>query len=318
VAVVAVALAVGVPILSGRYAADAATEPVFPRPGGGPRVIQTYTSLDGTSTYLLDTARGQYRKVAYARVSVSPDGRTVAVEDVDLGIGLADRDALLRAGRTAVRWIDLPLGTWLWAPNGRALLSTTLDKDVRVFTAHRYDLATGRFRHTPINLDCTTCTAGWAADSYRYTVQLNGSDPDVDGPIVYMNPDGTQGPQVGTTGHIWDADAYSPSRQYAIADPSRGDALPEADWALPRILDLRSGQVLSAIQTDWPAVGWYDDGRVVRIAPATEGAPTALDVVDVRTGTVTKRVPAPGLPPAAIIQIGSSAGLRGEAAQLGF
>jgi hypothetical protein len=342
------AVAVGVPIVVGRSVAGAAadtrltntitgasleptpeptksepapqpSEPVFPQPGGGPIAIHLYN--DGTDSYLLDTATGQYPKVPY-QLHLAPDERTLAVEDIDGRVGLADRTALLRDGGAAVRWTPFTSeGGLNWSPDGTALLATTLDRKIGRFTAQRYDIATRQIRQTRVNLD-STGAVGWAADSRRYVVELANHDSDgVDGPMRYINPDGTPGPFLGMTGHIWNATSYSPSRRYAIAEPARDETFPDADaladWQCPRILDLWSGKVIATIRTGWPALGWYDDQHVVRIAPARWDAPTVLEVVDIHTGTVSKRVSASGLPPFEL-QLGSSRWLRGGAANLGF
>lgn len=334
-----VALAVGVPVVTGQALAGVVhtgpgtgpaqsespkpepsvpAEPVFPRPGGGPRVIHTLGG--GEHVYLLDQVAGEYRKLPYFSISLSPNGRTVVVESAEARLGIADRAALLAGGDRAVRWIDLPPAHVNWSPDGTALLTTTLDKDTRTFTAHRYDIATGRLRHTPINLACDTCTAGWAADSKRYVVMLTNSDPAIEsGPAQYLNPDGTPGPMVGADGLIWDAHSYSPSRRYAIVEPPRPFIEPNpTGWMLPKILDLRTGKVLRTIETGFPVLGWYDDRQVVKFALTGETEPALLEVVDVVTGEVTKKIPAPGLPRWTVIQIGSSDGLHGDAAELGF
>lgn len=292
----------------------------FPRPGGGPQAIQALSTLDGTA-YVLNTRAGEYRKVPYVSVTISPDGSTVAVENVDGQIGVVSRTAV---GGGAVRWTSLPPGSPAgWSPDGTALLTTTLDKETRTFTAHRYDVATGQLRHTPINLECDTCTAGWAADSVRYVVQLRGADPDLPtGPLGYLNPDGTPGPLMGAEGHIWDAGSYSPSRRYAVVEPSRGggfegaDPTQLADWQLPRILDLTTGETVRTLPTSYPVLGWYDERQVVTVAYAGPGT-TVLEVVDIHTGLVSRQVSAPGLPPM-ILQIGSSEQLRADAAEYGF
>lgn len=299
-------------------AATESADPVFPRPGGGPRAVHVLTS--GPVSYLLNPNTGRYREFPYPTLLLSPDGRTVAVESADDGrIGVAGRTALLRAGAAAVRWTELPGGAINWSPDGTALLTTTPDKGTRRITINRYDLATGALRHTPVSF-ATEGAAGWAADSRRYVVRLPGPDPESpDGPMRYVEPDGSPGPLVGATGHIWDAEAYSPSRRYAIVEPARGYPFPPepAPWQYPRILDLHSGRLVATIRTDWPLLGWYDQRRVVRVAPDPAGQPITLEVVDVPTGQVTRRVPAPGLP-GYRIQLGSSAGLRGPAAELGF
>lgn len=291
--------------------------PVFPRPGGGPRAIHTLTAQQ--TSYLLDPHTGTYREFPYPMLLLSPNGRTVAVEAPDGRVGVAARAGLLRAGESAVRWTELPGGAINWSPDGTALLTTTPDKQTRRIIINRYDLASGALRYTAVTF-ATSGAAGWAADSRRYVVRLPGPDPEIpDGPMRYVEPDGSPGPLVGASGHIWDAEAYSPSRRYVIVEPARGYPFPPepAPWQYPRILDLDSGRLVATITTDWPLLGWYDERRVVRVAPGPAGQPTTLEVVDVATGQVIRRVPAPGLP-AYRIQLGSSAGLCGPAALLGF
>jgi hypothetical protein len=289
-------------------AAAAADEPEFPRPGGGPRVIEAYN--DGRA-YLLDRVGGTYQALPYIRAVVSPDGRQVAAEDQDGRISVLDR----RGG--SVRPTSLPPGSFAgWSPDGSALLTTTLDKETRTFTAHRYDVRTGRARQTPIALDCVACTAGWAADSRRYVVMQRGPEElNGRGPLRYLNPDGTAGPLVGADGVIIAATAYSPSRRFVVVEPPY--PLPPGDPIErhpARILDLRTGAVTELV-SGWPLLGWYDECHVVRIAPGEPS--TMLEVVDARTGAVAKRVPAPGLAPFEL-QLGSARGLHGSAAERGF
>lgn len=295
-------LALLVGLLAGTTAAPArAADPVFPRPGGGPRAIDVYSDQWALRSYVLDRTTGDYRALPYHSVRVSPDGRTLAVENLDGDIGLANRRT-----PTSVRWTSLPRGSFGgWSPDGRALLTTTLDKDTWTFAAHRYDVRTGSLRATPIRLDCEVCTAGWAADSRRYTVMLGSGR----GPATYLDPDGSAGPPVGADGLIGSATAYSPSRRSVIVEPPfplpPGEPI---DWHQATILDLRTGAT-TRIRSGWPLLGWYDERRVVRIAPEEES--TVLEVVDVRTGKVVRRVPAPALQPY-FLQLG-----RGTA-DLGF
>jgi hypothetical protein len=295
---------------------EIASQPAFPRPGGGPQAIHAYTPLNADHSYLLDISSGEYVRLPYLNTLLSPNRRLVAVESADGGIGVASRRALLRDGESAIRWTGLPGGTpaW-WSPDGRALLVTTLDKGdgpPGKFDAYRYDLATGRVRHTPISLDCDICIAGWAADSTRYLVQLRSDDPAVlEGPLRYLDPDGTAGPLLGANGVAPEGGQYSPTGRHLIVEPVR----PNGGAQRPAVVDLRTGRVVTTVDTAWPLPGWYDQRRVVRIAPGA-GDPV-LEVVDIRTGRVGTRVPIPGLLPYRL-QLGSSAGLRGEAAALGF
>lgn len=315
-ALVAAALVLTTAPVPGRSAAGAsngqgaADELVFPRPGGGPRAI--HGLISDFHSYLLDTTTGEYRPQPYD-VYLSPDRRMVAVDAGDR-IGVANRWAYLRTGERAVRWTDLPPWRPAWSPDGRALLVNTIDKGdgpPSAFAAHRYDLDTGRVRSAPIEgFDCGNCSVGWAADSRRYVVTLNSPEPGaVAGPMQYVNPDGSPGPMVGAAGRVGGADAYSPDRRYVIVEPARPNPL-----GPPVIFDLHNSTVVATIATGHALVGWYDERRVVRISPGSQV--TVLEVVDIHTGAVSRRVPA-SLPPYGI-QLGSSCGLHGDAVELGF
>ncbi len=308
----------------GRPAAAFTTpQAAFPRPGGGPVAIQALVSADQQESYLLDPATGDYRALPYSNLQLSPDGRTVVVEPPDTETyAVAERTALLRDGGRALRPIGLPRGTLHWSPDGTALLTTTLDKNTRRFTVHRYDVATGRLRHTPVGLACEICTAGWAADSRRYVVSLRGTDPRIPaGPGRYLNPDGTAGPMLGTgaDGLVHGAEAYSPSRRYVILEPARPfDSGELTDDELPRVYDLRARRVVTAVHTAHPLLGWYDNRHVVRLAVADSGVPDTIEVVHIHTGRVARRIGAAGLPQAVSIQLAATAGLCPAAAGRGF
>lgn len=308
----------------GRLAAGSTTAPAeFPRPGGGPVAIQALVSAHQQQSYLLDPAAGEYRALPYSDLQLSPDGRRVVVEPLGAdGYAVAGRTALLRDGERALRPINLPLGSGLsWSPDGTALLTTTLDKTARRFTVHRYDVATGRLRHTPVSLDCEICTAGWAADSRRYVVSLPGTDPqNPSGPARYLNPDGTPGPMLGTgaDGFVYGAGAYSPSRRYVVLEPARPFGGELTDDKLPRVYDLRARRVVTAVHTAHALLGWYDNRHVVRLAVTDAGEPDAIEVVHIHTGRVARRVAAAGLPFAASIQLGATVGFSPTAATRGF
>lgn len=317
--VAAVAMTTGFPA-DRVAAATLAGEPVFPDPGGGPRVITGLTAgFDelGPRSYLLDPSTGRYHWVPYEHAVLSPGRRLVAVASVDGGVGMASRRALLRVGEAALRWTGLPAGVPMWSPDGRALLVNTLDKGdgpPGEFTAHRYDLASGRIRSTPIDgFACDNCFVGWAADWTRHVVTLRRPAGGTDGPARYVNPDGSPGPLVGAVGHVWGADACSPSRRYVIVEPSR----PAPAQVPPTTLDLRTGVTTAVAGAPWPLIGWCDDRRVVRAVPEPVDFSTVLEVVDIHTGAVCRRVPAPGLPPYRI-RVGSSRGLSAHASGLGF
>ncbi|HLL69261.1 MAG TPA: hypothetical protein VK453_26635 [Micromonosporaceae bacterium] len=309
----------------GGHPAVSPTPPaVFPQPGGGPVAIQALVTARQEESYLLDPTTGDYRALPYSYLQLSPDGRTVVVEQFDgeAKYALAERGALLRDGEQALRPIDLPPGTLHWSPDGTALLTTTLDKNTRQFTVHRYDVATGRLRHTPVALACDICTAGWAADSRRYVVSVRGADPQMPSALAqYLNPDGTPGPMLGSgaDGFVYGAEAYSPSRRYVILEPARPFGPGElTNDKLPRVYDLRARRVVATIHTAHPLLGWYDNRHVVRLAVTDDEVPDTIEVVHIHTGRVTRRVAAAGLPPAVSIQLGSTAGLSRIAATRGF
>ena len=78
-AVAAALLVLALPGVAGAAAGSDALE--FPRPGGGPRVIDSYVSVSGVGdqTFLLDTRSGTYRQLPFVSLTVSPDRRAVAV-----------------------------------------------------------------------------------------------------------------------------------------------------------------------------------------------------------------------------------------------
>jgi dipeptidyl aminopeptidase/acylaminoacyl peptidase len=288
--------------------------PTFPSPGGGPVAIQAWAGLSGETPLLLDRVTGRYRPVPYVSIRLAPDGLRVAVEKDDGRIGIADRQQLLRHGDRAVRWTALPAAGMEWSPDGRALLTTTVDKERRRQTAHRLDVRTGRVRDTLLP-PWTSGAVGWAADSRRYLVMAEPADPAAtNGPLRYVDPDGTAGPALGVEGRVWGADAYSPSRRLVIVEPSR----PELTPTPAQVLDLRTGRVLAVVDAELPLLGWHDEWQVVRVAPAPEGTPTVLEVLDVRTGRVSERIRAGGLPAGSLLQLGSTACLAPAAVRRGF
>jgi hypothetical protein len=101
-AAVVAALAVAIPIVVSRGVAGATTDTTTAAstPTGGPRAIQTLSP--GSAAHLLDTAAGDYRKLPYLSVVLSPDEGTVT----DGRIGVADRAALLRHGERAIHRQD--------------------------------------------------------------------------------------------------------------------------------------------------------------------------------------------------------------------
>lgn len=293
--------------------------PIFPTPGGGPQAIHLYRADEPTpGTYLLDVATGSYRTVPYEAL-LSPDLRTVAVTAGDK-VGVVDRAALLRGDTSAIRWTRLPVGNGLaWSPDGKALLTTSLRKVGGLrFTAHRYDVASGSVTATPIRVELLGSSVGWAADSRRYIALLHGksgTDTVEPGALQYVNPDGTLGSRIEITGGgVGGATSYSPAGRYLIADSSQ---LMTAVPVPSKIVEVGTGTVVREIAADRPLIGWYDETTVVRIAPGSADQPV-LDLIDVITGQTVKQVAAPGLTAPVLIQLGSSAGLTGKSATLGF
>lgn len=294
-------------------------EPTFVTPGGGPRAVHVYT-VDELRSYLLDPATGQYHQLPYL-VSLSPDLRHVAVEDVNGRPGVVDRAALLREGESAIRWIDVPAGNGLrWSPDGTALLFTSLAKgtgSIR-FTAHRYDLDIAAIKNTAINADILGSSVGWAADSRRYVASLRGNstaDTVEPGALRYLEPDGTLGQRIEIEGGlVGGAESYSPSGKLMIVDASD---IMSAQPIASKVLDVATGQVVIALPRSAKPVGWYDEKIVVLLAAGPVGD-SVLELMDVATGAVTKRIEMPGVPQLRSLQIASSAGLTGAAVKFGF
>ena len=330
VAAAAVTLAlVGVPVavwqaggstdrLESAAAPKGSARALLPTPGGGPIAIHVYHSDGNTPrTFLLDVEAGKYRAVPY-QVLLSPDQKRVAVID-NARTGLADRAALLRDGKTAIDWLDLPPGNGLaWSPDGAALLLTSIDKSGGKpgFTAHRYAVATGTKVSTPITVDLLGGAVGWAADSRRYLALLSAGevgDTVEPGGLRYIEPDGTLGPLVETQGGlVGGADSYSPSREHVVTDASQ---LMSATRLPSPIVAVGTGRVVAWVPAGARPVGWYDDKTVVQLSA---GDRPALELLDIGTGQVVKRV---ALPPAGgliTLHVAASKGLTGDATSFGF
>jgi len=125
---------------------------------------------------------------------------------------------------------------------------------VVAFTAHRYDIATGRTTDTPVTVDIIGGAVGWAADSRRYLALLR--DESV---LQCINPDASMGPRIEIrAGMVRGADAYSPSRRYLFADTSGLMTQP----AVPSpIVDLTTGRAVAFMTAGTQPVGWYDEQR---------------------------------------------------------
>lgn len=293
------------------------TQPTFPAPGGGPRVVDVF-ALDDT-TYLLNPVDGTYHAMPW-RVVLAPDGTRVAIAD-DGRIGMADRSALIAQGESAITWTDLvPASGLLWSPDGTAVLTTSVTRanagsDEVTYTIQRFDVDSATSTHTTIRGTFLGGRVGWAADSLRYVALLAATNEQgwtVPGPMQYVNPDGTLGPQIQTAGGlVGGAESYSPSKQKVILDSSE---LMLNELTCSRILDVTSGEALMILSPGERPAGWYDDTSFVRFDPYR----TRLEVVDVASKTVVKQIDLSGIPGVRWVQIGSAAGLTGTAATRGF
>lgn len=299
----------------------ASGEPTFVTPGGGPQAVHVY-GIDESRSYLLDPATGQYRELPY-RMSLSPDLRRVAVEDVSGRAGVADRAALLRDGEGAVHWIDVPPGNGLrWSPDGTAVVFTSLSKSTGAvrFTAYRYDIATGKTTNTPINIEIIGSSVGWAADSINYVALLKSRDTNEGvepGALQYLRPDGSLGERIEIEGGmVGGAESYSPSRRLLVADASD---IMSARTMVSKIVEVATGRVVIDLPRGARPVGWYDEKTVVLLtASSADGSALELTLMDVGTGAVTRRIALPGLPHPRMMQIGTSDGLTGAASAFGF
>jgi hypothetical protein len=297
----------------------------FPRPGGGPQAIQAYGFTARTnSTFLLDPVTGRYLEYPFEHAVLSPDLTMLAVVGPD-GPGVVERSALFRDGMSAIQPVDRPdaFGRPVWSPDETAVLFSSMYKDdasrTTSFTAHRYDVDTGRITDTPINLDLLGTSVGWAADSTRYLALergAQGNDTVDPGPLRYIEPDGTLGePLVFDGGYVGGAESYSPSGEYVFVHAS--DIMTEQP-VTTRVLDVATGEVVATLPGDRAVpIGWYDDTTVALIT--RHGTPeVALELVDITTDEVTERIPLRGLPDPRTLQIGSSEGLTGAAEEFGF
>ncbi|WP_020525118.1 TolB-like translocation protein [Catelliglobosispora koreensis] len=289
--------------------------PTFPRPGGGPVAIHSYQDPlgDFPRTWLLNTITGCYEELPFQTATVSPDGKTVAVIKDDGTVpelGVVGRAAWQRHGEAAVRWPGVPnAGTVQFSPDGKALLTYERRES---FVIHRFDLSTGVTTSTVVPTDLYY-TPFWAADSTRYLINVESPGPLAQ--MQYLNPDGTLGPPFSAEGGV--VRGYSPSRKHVIIEPPLPMEPGEpADWHFAKVVDVHSGRIVNRIPSAQPVLGvpqtspllgWYDDRHVIRYAPTSPE--TTIEVVNIFTMRVLKRVPAAGLHPLSYSDVRSSAGL---------
>jgi hypothetical protein len=178
--------------------------------------------------------------------------------------------------------------------------------------------STGKITNTPVGVDVLGSSVGWAADSRRYLALLPGQrtggsvEP---GALQYLNPHGTLGQRVNIQGGmVGGAGSYSPSRRYVIADASD---IMSARPVPSAIVDVSTGQVVAPITAGAKPIGRHDEKTVALLAPRWTNKPV-LELVDVSTGTETKKIDLPNLPSPVAIHIAASAGLTGQASRLGF
>ena len=291
---------------------------IFPTPGGGRQAIHVY-QVEPFRAYLLDPASGRYHDVPFA-VTLSPNGDRVAVSDGER-IGVAERAALFRDGAAAVRWTPLPPGNGpLWSPDGTALLLTAIDKGNGTlrFSAHRFDVATGRLTRTPIDLDLLGGAVGWADDSRRYLALVVGersADTVTPGELRYVEPDGRLGDRIDVRGGLErGASSYSPSRRLLVTDAS---GIMSAAPVTSPIIEVATGRVVAEVPAGSRPIGWYDEETLVVLTPAW-GGQQRLELLTVATGAVRKRIDLAGLPGATSIEIGPTTGFSATAARFGF
>jgi hypothetical protein len=298
----------------------------FPRPGGGPRVIELcVVSWPEQRVFLLDASTGQYRDFPFEFARLSPDRRSVAVSTVAGKVGIAGRADLLRRGDSALRWISSDGFDPRWSPDGTAVLFRSVDKsggppNVRII-AHRYDVGSGEIRDTAIDIPGVG-GVGWAADSARYLVMLPGRPLDRDagnapGALQYVNPDGGLGPRVDIeAGPVGGAEAYSPSGRRMFVEAHFAS---DTQTFPAKVIEVATGRVIATLTPGANPVGWSDETTLIQLTGMAPGARSpALEVVDSTTGAVMKRVELPGLRYLTTLEVGPAAGLSGAALELGF
>ncbi len=309
--------------------------------GGGPMAVHVITMVDGsggTTNYLLDPATGRYRALPYEHAVLSPDLRWVAVTGTKDGewLGVAARDALLRGDRKAIRWLNTPpCNGPVWAPDGSALVCTSLTKSDRsvTFTAQRYNQASGKVTQTPVKVNLLGASVGWSADSRRLLALQRGAetaDSVVPDGSRFLDLDGTPLTKVDVTGFVGGADSYSPSRKLMTVDPT---ALMTEHPNAATVADAATGQLVQTLPGVRP-VGWYDENTVavlrsvgdvpqLELLRFADGVVSTVRIVTFSGQVTGAATAAPGGgPPKTFkvrsVQLGPAQSLSGPAAAVGF
>lgn len=304
-----------------------------PHPGGGPRVIGSLGSPDGSA--LLDLRTGEYRYVPFPTVT-SPDGRYVTVLSAR-GLGFAEREHYLDEGEAALTWVTdssvtaFDLGGGNWSPDGTKILGgtnvempdpldpggTTSGRDS--LTSH--DITTGENRVTPVPTDIKVTSIAWAPDSQGYLI----AEDRAEGPSVLrtLSADGVLGEPVETDGDWYiNLLGVSPGGKSLLyhyeliaedgTSTDRVAVMDMATWATTLTLD----NVGTDLVPPGEVVGWADADTFVLQKYSHKLWNSSVELVDATDGEVLKTFPW-GYE-TDIGDLDSSAGLPPDAADLGF